>query len=105
MRTWTLLLVVVVVGCSQQKPPGKYPPREPGCEIHVYTEDHVPTYETDNIGSVNASCSEETSDADCMRVLKDEACKLGADTLWGVSDTPTKKNEKKFFSGRAAHQK
>lgn len=71
----------------------------------MYTEDHVPTYDTENIGTANASCDETVSDADCLRELKDQACKMGADTLWGVSDVPTKHAGRKQLSGRAAHQK
>jgi hypothetical protein len=96
----------VVSGCSSEpKKEGKYPARQPGCEVQVFGEDRVPTYKTDNIGPVQASCDESISDAECMRTLKDEACKLGADTLWGVNDNPTKQAGKKKLSGRAAHQK
>ncbi|MBX3208570.1 MAG: hypothetical protein KF764_26290 [Labilithrix sp.] len=87
---------------SEPKKPGKYPPQKPGCEIQVFPEE--PTYQTDNIGPVQASCDESISDDECMRELKDQACKLGADTLWGV-DEPTKQAGKKKLSGRAAHQK
>jgi hypothetical protein len=82
---------------------GKYPPRQPGCEIQIFPEN--PSYQTENIGTVQASCDESVSDADCLRTLKDEACKVGADTIWGVNDTPTMQYGKKKFSGRAAHQK
>ncbi len=65
----------------------------------------VPPGPTDNIGPVSASCSDITSDADCMRELKDQACKLGADVVWGVSPNPTQEAGKKKFFGRAAHTK
>ena len=45
------------------------------------------------------------SDAECLRELKDQACRLGADTVWGVNDPPTKEAGKKKYHGRAAHQK
>jgi hypothetical protein len=98
-----VVLGVVVLACSPPPPPTKYPPRQPGCEIQIFPEN--PSYQTDNIGPVSSSCDESISDADCMRTLKDEACKLGADTVWGVSDNPTKQAGKKKFFGRAAHQK
>jgi hypothetical protein len=81
----------------------KYPPREPGCEVQIFAE--APSYPTDNIGPVSATCDESVSDADCGRTLKDQACKIGADTVWGVSDNPTKQLGKKKFFGRAAHTK
>jgi hypothetical protein len=83
--------------------PSKYPPRQKGCEVQVLRE--APTFQTDNIGAVQSSCDESVSDAECLLTLKDEACKLGADTVWGVSDKPTMQLGKKKFSGRAVHQK
>lgn len=67
--------------------------------------DDNPTYQTENIGAVSASCDESVSDADCLRTLQDEACKLGADTVWGVNDPAKKDAGKKKYFGRAAHQK
>ena len=61
--------------------------------------------QTDNIGPVMASCDDSVTDAECMRTLKDEACKLGADLIWGVDDVPAKANGKKKLAGRAAHTK
>lgn len=99
----TVLAVTVLAACGSPRQTGKYPERQPGCEVQVFPEN--PSYQTDNIGPVQASCDESFSDAECMRTLKDEACKLGADTIWGVSDTPTRQAGKKKFFGRAAHQK
>lgn len=106
MRTASaaLFLGLVAVGCSKTPDvPSKYPARQPGCEIQTFPE--APSYQTENIGTVTASCDETISDADCMRTLKDQACKLGADTIWGVDDKPVMDLGKKKMSGRAAHQK
>ncbi len=98
------LLSCCALACaSEPKTPSKYPARQPGCEVQIFPEQ--PSYQTDNIGPVQASCDESISDAECLRELKDQACKLGADTIWGVNDTPTMTANKKRFSGRAAHQK
>lgn len=69
--------------------------------MKVYPE--APSEQTDNIGPVSASCDETVSDDDCLRTLKDQACKLGADIVWGVEPNPTVEGGKKKFSGRAAH--
>lgn len=108
MRTavpWSALAIVVAGAACASEPakPAKYPPRQPGCEVQIFPE--APTYQTDNIGAVQASCDESVADADCLRELKDQACKLGADTVWGVSDNPTRQAGKKTLAGRAAHQK
>lgn len=90
-------------GSSSQQQKSKFPPREPGCEILIFPEN--PSYQTENIGPVQASCDETISDEECIRTLKDAACKLGADTIWGVNEAPMVEAGKKKFSGRAAHQK
>ena len=111
MRTWkpsavlaSFLSCCALVACaSEPKTPSKYPARQPGCEIQIFPEE--PSYQTDNIGAVQASCDESVSDAECLRELKDQACKLGADTVWGVNDRPTMEAGKKKLRGRAAHQR
>ena len=100
------LAIPLVVACSSTpKSEGKYPARQPGCEVQVFLEDQLPAYTTESIGAVQASCDPSLSDEECMRELKDQACKLGADTVWGVNDRPKMELGKKRFSGRAAHQK
>jgi hypothetical protein len=93
-------LSVAIVACSPATE-GKYPQREPGCDVQTFTD--APSYATDNIGVVQASCDESVSNDDCLRTLKDSACKLGADTVWGMSG-PVVDVGKKKYSGRAAHQ-
>lgn len=61
--------------------------------------------DTDNIGAVNATCGESIGDDACVRELKDQACKLGADVVWGVSEKPSMALGKKKLAGRAAHTK
>ena len=99
-----LVVLAVVAGCPS--PPEKapvYPPREPNCEVRIFPDS--PTYPVGNIGPVSATCDESVSDTDCMRTLMDQGCKIGADTIWGVSDKPELKHNKKYFNGRGAHQK
>jgi hypothetical protein len=104
LARFTTAALFLCVGCaSEPAKPAKYPPRQPGCEVQVFSEE--PSYQTDNIGPVSASCDPSVSDADCRRELKDQACKLGADTVWGVSDNPTLQAGRKKLFGRAAHQK
>src|SRR6187402_2493703 len=79
--------------------PSRYPAREPGCEVRVFNED-APSIPTDNIGAVSASCDDRLDVDDCMRTLKDEACRLGANIVWGVSDQPVRANGKIKLAGR-----
>jgi hypothetical protein len=98
------MLVLAAAGCaSEPKNPGKFPAREAGCDVQVFPE--TPNYATENIGSVKASCEPSVTDADCLRELRDQACKLGADTVWGVSEPLVVTGGRKRASGRAAHRK
>jgi hypothetical protein len=63
----------------------------------------APTGPTTNIGPVHASCGADVSDADCLRTLEDQVCKLGGDLVWGVADKPRIWGDKNFWDGRAAH--
>jgi hypothetical protein len=99
-----LPVLIVLASCaSQPDKQSKYPPQKEGCEVQIFPE--TPSMQTDNIGPVSASCDESIPDQDCLRTLKDEACKLGANVVWGVEPNPTKQLGKKKFFGRAAHTK
>jgi hypothetical protein len=101
-RVGVVFVGLVVAGCPSPPPQDpRYPARQPGCDIKIFTE--IPPMPTDNIGPVSATCAENVTDADCMRTLKDEACKLGADLIWGIDEG--NKVGKKYLSGRSAHTK
>ena len=93
----------IACGPAPQRGGPGYPAREPGCEVAVFAD--VPPQPTDNIGPVSAKCSADISKEDCLRTLKDQACKVGGDTLWGVNDQPELKDGKIYLYGRAAHKK
>jgi hypothetical protein len=95
------LLVASCGGATAVDP--RYPPRDEGCDVKIFED--APPMPTDNLGSVNARCDDSVAEADCMRQLKDQACKLGADVVWGVPPKPDHKSGKIIFSGRAAHTK
>lgn len=103
VRVSLVLGVVLLAGCGAPEKPSKYPARPEGCEVQVFPES--PTMPTENIGPVNAICGDDIKDEDCLRTLKDAACKLGGDVVWGVADVPSKSLGKKRLNGRAAHTK
>lgn len=109
--TWTTSLTLVcafgafgalgaLVACKSGPAP-KYPPQPDGCEVSVYPE--APGVSTEGIGSVSVTCDTHLSDDECLRGLKDEACRLGANVLWGVDPKPKADGEKMTMTGRAAH--
>ena len=100
-----LLAIVSLSACGEPKAVDpRYPVRPEGCEVKIFHES--PTMQTDNLGTVTATCGDDISDESCLRTLQNEACKLGADVVWGVPDKPEiDPAQKKHFSGRAAHVK
>jgi hypothetical protein len=97
-------LLAFACGSSPAKPfDARYPARREGCDVKLFHD--TPTMPTDNLGTVSARCDESVTDADCLRQLRDEGCKLGADVLWGIPDKPTLDNGKHVYFARAAHTK
>ena len=99
----SVVVALAASACAAPEKESRYPARKEGCDVAVFPEN--PSMPTDNIGPVSSTCSEDTKNEDCLRTLKDEACKLGADVVWGVSDVPSSVLGKKRFAGRAAHTK
>ncbi len=77
--------------------------RPPGCDVDVFADN--PSYQTESIGAVRATCDSFVPDTECLRELKDQACKLGADTIWGIGERPSREGGKTTYSGRAARRK
>lgn len=98
-----IALAILLSACGPSAT-SRFPARETGCDVTLVKGDTLPP-NSENIGTVSALCSLDTSTDDCLRELKDQACRLGADTVWGVAEKPTQVNGKNRFTGRAAHSK
>lgn len=96
-----LLGFVAGCGAAPAKAPGGFPTRPEGCAVTLFHD--APTAPTTNIGPVHASCAADVSDADCLRTLEDQVCKLGGDIVWGVADKPRAWGDRNMWDGRAAH--
>ncbi len=103
MKVLVLAIVALGAACGGS-PASRFPARETGCAVTLEKGDALPP-NSENIGTVSALCSLDTNTEDCLRELKDQACHLGADIVWGVSEKPTQVNGKNRFTGRAAHTK
>jgi len=100
-------LVAMMLACCGGAAPlasdARYPARPEGCAVKVFHgSPSMPAY---NIGAVHARCAFDVSDADCLRTLEDQVCKLGGDIVWGVPDKPGVFGEKNVWDARAAHTK
>jgi hypothetical protein len=100
-----LALELACASCASNPPADpRYPPLPEGCSVKVFPD--APGVPTDNLGPVRATCTADVSDADCLRTLEDQVCRLGGDVVWGVPSTPTKTDSgSNRWSGRAAHTK
>lgn len=92
--------VLLLVACGGGGHSSRYPPRPEGCDVQLFPG--PPPMRTANIGPVRAACDDRLSEAECVRELKDQACRLGADLVWGVAP-PAYEDRKQLLSGRAAH--
>ncbi len=97
-----IVFVMALVACGGGGN-SKYPSRSAGCDVQIFQQ--TPTVKTENIGPVSSSCDDQsaTSKDDCLRELKDQACKLGADVIWGVEPEPEHVDGKWKYRGRAVH--
>jgi hypothetical protein len=67
--------------------------RPAGCEIEVVREG-VPARPTNLQGEAVARCTHDAAnEAQCMRQLQDEACRLGAVVIWNVRSQPMELTE------------
>lgn len=92
--------VLLLVACGGGARSSRNPPRPEGCDVLLFPG--PPPMRTANIGPVRAACDDRLSEAECVRELKDQACRLGADVVWGVSP-PSYEDRKQLLAGRAAH--
>lgn len=97
---WLLSLALVAACGGAKNTDARHPSKPAGCEVRLFHD--APTIPTENLGPVRASCDESVSDDECIRTLKDQACALGGDVIWGIADEPERKNNKKYWFGRAA---
>jgi hypothetical protein len=104
-RCLVMLMCVEALSACAGEPhsSARFPVRPPGCPVQIFPD--TPPMKTENIGSVHASCAPEVSRDECVRELKDQACHLGGDVLWGVPDEPRVVDEKNQWNGRVAHTK
>lgn len=95
----------VVCGCaSSGTTNARYPRRPPGCELSVYhtTVPGVPAW--DDLGVAEAVCNIGVPVAECLRMLRAEACRLGGDILYNVPRKPFRPRDQVMqFRGQVAH--
>jgi hypothetical protein len=104
MSKTLLLLLLGAAACGGSGSDSRFPSRPDGCDVHVFQT--APPMQTENIGPVSSHCDDhDFTQADCLRTLKDQVCKLGGDVVWGVPAVPDDTDGQWRYKGRAAHTK
>jgi hypothetical protein len=92
-------------GCASAGTPStRYPRRAPGCDVAVY-HTAVPEVATwDDLGVAEATCHIGGPLAECLRLLKADACRLGGDILYNVPRKPFRPRDQLMqLRGQVAH--
>jgi hypothetical protein len=101
-RSLAAVVLFVLAACGSPRPvDARFPPRPEGCPVQIF--ENTPPMPTENLGTVRSRCATDVSHEDCLRELKDQACRLGGDVVWGVSDAPRVVGDKNEWDGRAVH--
>ena len=105
LGTGALVTTVLVIGAcgGGAKTDPRYPPRPAGCDVKVF-RGKVAGITYDDIGHVDAICGTDLGPEECLKELRDQACKLGGDIVYDVPDEPNKPSPDKIkYTGRVAH--
>jgi hypothetical protein len=80
-----LLLVVLILACATGAggPEAKYPPRHPGCGLHlVYADLPYLPGGWDDIGKLEVVCHIDDSERTCFNKMRNEACRMGGNIVY-----------------------
>jgi hypothetical protein len=80
-----VVLVALGVTCATgpRPPEAKYPPRHPGCGLHLVYADlpDVPGG-WDDIGKLEITCHIDDSERTCFNKMRNEACRMGGNIVY-----------------------
>lgn len=110
-RFWISLAALAVIsaggalGCAAAKSGDpRYPRRPAGCELAVYNTPVPGVAAWDDLGVAEAACNITMPVAECLRMLRAEACRLGGDLLYNVPRNPYRPRDRVMvFRGQVAH--
>jgi hypothetical protein len=110
MWAWAAVAVLltgasVLGGCaSGGSASARYPRRPPGCELAVYHTAVPGLAAWDDLGVAEAVCNIGIPVAECLRMLRAEACRMGGDVLYNVPYKPFRPRDQVMqFRGQVAH--
>lgn len=95
-RVLALALGAASITCASRGGPAattadsgaRYPRRAPGCQLAVYYTPVPGVPAWDDLGVAEAVCHISDPQAECLRVLRAEACRMGGDVIYNVPRRP-----------------
>lgn len=108
-RAWLRGALVLAMAWSCATPAAgtrKYPPRSPGCDLAFYPTPVPGVAAWDELGVVEAACNINDSPAECLRLLRAEACRLGGDLVYDVPRKPLRpRDQVLLYRGHVGHSR
>lgn len=84
----------------------KYPPRGHNCSVRVYNTPTPGVKEWDDLGIAHVDCPLDLGRIQCLRRLREEACRMGGDLLYDVPKRPARPSEQGMvYVGHVAHSR
>ena len=103
------LSLAIPVGCATSAPnpnAAKYPRRGGNCKIRVFHTPAPDVKEWDDLGMARVECQLDVGGVQCLRRLREEACRMGGDLLYDVPKKPMRPTEQGMaYAGHVAHTK
>jgi hypothetical protein len=87
-------------------PSARYPQRAPGCDLTLYHTSVPGVALWDDLGVAESACHISTPEAECMRALRAEACRMGGDIIYNVPRRPYRPQDQAvLYRGQVAHSR
>jgi hypothetical protein len=103
------LSLAIPVGCATSASSAnaaKYPRRGGNCRIRVFHTPVPDVKEWDDLGMAHVECQLDVGGVQCLRRLREEACRMGGDLLYDVPKKPMRPTEQGMvYAGHVAHTK
>ena len=103
------LSVAIPLGCATRSPnpnAAKYPRRGGNCKIRLFHTPVPDVKEWDDLGMARVECQLDVGGVQCLRRLREEACRMGGDLLYDVPKKPMRPTEEGMvYAGHVAHTK
>jgi hypothetical protein len=103
------LALAIPLSCATRSPnpnAAKYPRRGGNCKIRVFYTPVPDVKEWDDLGMARVECQLDVGGVQCLRRLREEACRMGGDLLYDVPKKPLRPTEQGMaYAGHVAHTK